>query len=194
LYASVFADASFPSALLALDHELAETTRQQGCPWCGGPLHSAAYLRKPRGGPWEVAEELAVRHSFCCARDGCRRRVLPPSVRFLGRRVYLGAVVVLGAVLQHGASAARLRRLSAVLGIDRRTLTRWRQWWLRQARSTSGQVSLRVFMPPVDVDAVPRSLLERFSGSATASLTSMLRWLCGSGFCREPISPAEDAR
>lgn len=194
MYASAFADASFPSALLALDLELAETTRQRGCPWCGGPLHSAAYLRKPRGGPWALDEEVAVRHSFCCAREGCRRRVLPPSVRFLGRRVYLAAVVVLGAVLQHGASGTRLRRLSAELGIDRRTLTRWRQWWLRQAHTTAGQVSLRVFMPPVDVDAVPRSLLERFAGSAPTSLTAMLRWLCGSGFCMERISPAEDAR
>ena len=61
-------------SLLALDVELAAQTRERGCPHCGGALHSARYLRKPRGGPWDVGEELAVRHSFCCARDGCRRR------------------------------------------------------------------------------------------------------------------------
>jgi hypothetical protein len=35
------------------------------------------------------------RFSFCCDRDGCRNRATPPSVRFLGRKVYLGAVVML---------------------------------------------------------------------------------------------------
>ena len=35
-----------------------------------------------------------MRLSFCCGREGCRRRVLPPSVLFWGRRVYWAAVVL----------------------------------------------------------------------------------------------------
>jgi hypothetical protein len=41
-------------------------------------------------------EALSRRTSFCCHRDGCRERATPPSVVFLGRRVYAGAAVVLG--------------------------------------------------------------------------------------------------
>ena len=39
--------------LLAVDQDLAETTRKQGCP-CGGRLHCANYLRKPRGTPVQL--------------------------------------------------------------------------------------------------------------------------------------------
>ena len=46
-------------------------------------------------GPGDLPDEYRYRFSFCCDRDGCRKRVTPPSVRFLGRRVYLGAVVIL---------------------------------------------------------------------------------------------------
>ncbi|NLS97786.1 MAG: hypothetical protein GXX96_37065 [Planctomycetaceae bacterium] len=37
-------------------------------------------------------------------RDGCRKRTTPLSVRFLGRKVYLGAVVVLVAAMRQGPS------------------------------------------------------------------------------------------
>ena len=39
--------ARFPSFLFAVDQDLAEETRKKACP-CGGRLHSANYLRKPR--------------------------------------------------------------------------------------------------------------------------------------------------
>jgi len=80
-------------ALLLFDRDLAEGYRLEGCP-CGGSLHRAAYVRKPRGVPWGLPEGFCIRESFCCSREGCRRRLTPPSLRFLGRRVYLGAVVV----------------------------------------------------------------------------------------------------
>ena len=127
LYATVFSNASFPAALLALDEELAAAAQRAGCLKCGGRLHWARYPRKPRSGPWALPDGYEVRHSFCCAREGCRRRTTPGSVRFLGRRVYLSAVVVLGTVLQQGVSAQRLSRLSQLIGADRRTLMRWRR-------------------------------------------------------------------
>ena len=85
MYHDLPRSASFWSFLLAVDEDLAEKTRKKGCP-CGGRLHCANYLRKPRGTPDQLPEPQRLRLSFCCDRDGCRKRVTPPSVRFLGRK------------------------------------------------------------------------------------------------------------
>ena len=121
-------DASLYHVLFTLDQELAEEARAEGCP-CGGRLHRANYARKPRGGPAELGPEHGQRLSWCCAREGCRRRKTPRSVRFLGRRVYLGAVVLLVSALQGGLTDKRVDRLQELLGVSRRTLWRWRRWW-----------------------------------------------------------------
>ena len=79
--------------LIRLDEELAAQAQGAGCS-CGGVLHRANYPRKPRGCPTlAIREAFSSRLSFCCSR--CRRRTTSMSVRFLGRRVYLGLVVVL---------------------------------------------------------------------------------------------------
>ena len=62
------------------------------------------------------------------ARMRCRRRHTPPSGRFLGRRVYAGVVVVLVSAMIHGLKPQRVCGLREALGIDARTLERWRQW------------------------------------------------------------------
>lgn len=79
--------------LKRIDHELAKQARAEGCLYCGGELHVADYPRKPRGCPAEIREDYGKRLSFCCNR--CRKRRTSLSVRFLGRRVYLGLLVVL---------------------------------------------------------------------------------------------------
>ena len=94
MYHALPRTARFWSVLLAIDHDLAETTRKNSCP-CGGRLHASNYLRKPRGTPQQLPRPQCVRLSFCCDRDGCRKRVTPPSVRFLGPKVYLGVIVIL---------------------------------------------------------------------------------------------------
>jgi hypothetical protein len=83
------------SMLLQIDQDLAAETRLKGCPYCGGILHSACYPRKLEGPCVPQDSKANVRFSFCCSNDGCRRRVTPPSVRFLGRKRYLSAVVIL---------------------------------------------------------------------------------------------------
>jgi len=60
----------------------------------------------------------------------CRRRTTPYSVRFLGRRVYLGVVVTLACALSAGLSLQRAGALTAHLHVPLRTLQRWRRWWL----------------------------------------------------------------
>ena len=110
--------------------------------------------------------------------DGCRKRTTPPSLRFLGRKVYLATVVTLISAMRHGATAARLQRLSAVPGIDRRTVARWRAWWLSTfADSAFRPIAMAAFVPPLDTSAVPASLLDRFAGGIEQRLVSLLRFL-----------------
>ena len=158
-------DASLYALMLTFDQDLAAEARAAGCAACGGILHSARYPRKPRGGPDDLGPDYTTRLSFCCAQDGCRRRTTPPSVRYLGRRVYLGAVVVLVSAMAGGITATRAARLRAWLGVSVRTLKRWRAWWRETFvvsafwRGVKGR-----FMPPVVAAALPASLLERFAG------------------------------
>lgn len=172
-------DAKFYHVLDRIDADLAEAARHAGCE-CGGVLHRACYPRKPRGGPANLPVSHERRWSFCCAVDGCRTRATPPSVRFLGRRVYLGAVVMLATAMQHGVSAFRARRLKELLGVDRRTLARWRTWWLEKFVASRFWQSLRGrFMPALDERTLPVAALERLgnTGDAMSSIIALLRLL-----------------
>jgi hypothetical protein len=126
LYQAILADANFHEQLLAFDRDLAAQCRAAGCPDCGGVLHSASYRRKPRGRPIALGEEHDRRFSFCCAVDGCRDRSTPPSLRFLGRKVYLAVIVTLISAMRDGLTERRLGKLAAAVGVDRRTVARWR--------------------------------------------------------------------
>ena len=127
MYQTILNDTNFYRYLLKLDEDLAAEARGKGCE-CGGKLHRALYPRKPRRVPEELEEDYSRRHSFCCARDGCRKRTTPPSFRFLSRRVYVSVVVVLVTALRHGDTPGRVAQLREVVGVSRRTLERWRQW------------------------------------------------------------------
>jgi hypothetical protein len=175
---AVLRDTRFFELLYALDRDLADQTRFQGCP-CGGRLHQADYFRKPRGGPAGLSPDPERRFSFCCARDGCRRRRPPPSLRFLGRRVYFGVVMVLVTAMVHGATPRRAAELRAQLGVDRRTLARWRQWWQEHfPASRFWREHGARFSPPVLVEALPGALLHRFAPQREPSgVVSLLRFL-----------------
>lgn len=162
MYHNLPRDASFWLFLFSIDQDLAESSRKQACP-CGGRLHRANYLRKPRGGPDDLPEQYRQRLSFCCDRDGCRRRVTPPSVRFLGRKVYLGAVVVLVAAMRQGPTPRRVRELSELFGADRRTIARWQVFWQEHFPQTPfWKVARGRLVPTVEIATLPRSLLEAF--------------------------------
>jgi predicted DNA-binding transcriptional regulator YafY len=116
--------------------------------------------------------------SFCCAVDGCRRRTTPPSVRYLGRRVYLGVVVVLVTAMTGGITATRAARLRAWLGVSVRTLKRWRVWWRETfVASPFWRGAQGRFMPPVASAALPASLLERFTGDERTRLLHALMFV-----------------
>jgi hypothetical protein len=178
LYRDLLADATFHELLLAYDRDLADTARRAGCARCSGVVHSAPYWRKPRGRPCRLGSEHDRRFSFCCAVDGCRSRATPPSLRFLGPKVYIAAIVVLIAILRHGATAPRMRELTEVIGVDRRTVERWRTWWRDSFTATPfWQVARAAFMPPVDQGRLPAALIERFAGDDADRLVALLRFM-----------------
>ena len=161
LYHNLPRGANFWAFLFSLDQDLANSAREKGCP-CGSRLHSAKYPRKPRGDD-NLPGEYAHRLSFCCARDGCRKRVTPPSVRFLGRKVYLAAVVVLVAAMRQGPSPRRVRELSQLSGADRQTVARWQVFWEEQFPQTQfWKLARSRLTPRVTIEILPLSLLDAF--------------------------------
>ena len=168
-------DPEFYAFLHVVDRDLAATARSEGCAECGGRLHSADYPRRPAGGP---SSEVETRFSFCCATEGCRKRRTPGSLRFLGRRVYWGAIVVLASALRQGLTARRVEQLGHVLGVSERTLGRWRRWWLQDfVRSAFWRSRRGRFGRPVDPVCLPASLLERFLGEQRDRVVLMLQFL-----------------
>ena len=174
----MLADAGLYELLLRFDEDLTRSTQAAGCGWCGGRLDRADYPRKPRGLPQDLLVAHTQRLSLCCAAEGCRRRATPPSVRFLGRRVYVGAAMVAITALGAGARRAEVRQLRVWLGLSARTLARWRRWWRAVFaespfwRSARGQLRT-----PVPVRALPGGLLQRFAGDLKDRLIAGLRFL-----------------
>jgi hypothetical protein len=147
--------------LTEMDRKLAKWVAAGGCHYCGGRLHQGNYRRKPRGAKVAgSAEGFTLRHSLCCNREGCRRRTLPPSLRFLGRRVYVEAVVLIASVvaLLLGGEAPA----SEVTAVPARTLKRWATWWREIFPQSRTWQEVRALMVPSPAEALlPRSLYER---------------------------------
>jgi hypothetical protein len=172
-YQSHLVDQELHQLLEKVDADLAQEACQKGCLYCRGKLHRADYDRKPRGGPqWER------RYSYCCAEEDCRRRRTPESVRFLGRRVYAGLVVVLISMMIHGLKPGRVRRIRKALQIDSRTLKRWRQWWLDSfVRSSFWKAARARFIPPLCERTLPLSLWLSFELEERQRLLAALQFL-----------------
>jgi len=183
---AILADPRLYVILLQIDQELAARVHAAGCPYCRDRLDSARYPRQPRA-PLFLGPEHRRRESFCCARPGCRRRTTPPSVRFLGRRVYLGTVVVLAAALAQGLRPARVRRLREALEVDRRTLERWRRWWREAfAQTPFWKTAQARFLPPLAPASLPASLVACFDATTRDGLVRLLEFLA-------PLSTARSA-
>ena len=154
---------------------MADAVQAAGCA-CGGRLDRADYPRKPRFGSATAEPDPAwsKRLSLCCASEGCRRRVTPPSVRFLGRRVYAEVVVLVACAraLLHAEAASK----GADAGVPRRTVKRWLSWWRTAfVASALWQELCSRLLPPLDESRLPASLIER--APSTAPLLHVARWL-----------------
>jgi hypothetical protein len=87
----------------------------------------------------------------------------PPSVRFLGRKVYLGAGVILVSAMRQGPTPRPVRELSTLFGVDRATFARWQAFWRDYVPKTPFWKLARArLVPVVDVLVLPLSLLKAF--------------------------------
>lgn len=183
VYQRLLGDASFFALLLEYDRDLARAAREAGCQSCGDVLDKADYRRHPKGGPLGASglgEDFEERFSFCCRREGCRKRCTPGSVRYLGRRIYLGAIVVLVSALREGPTPTRLARLQELVGVCARTVRRWQRWWKEEfPRTDVWRAGRGLLASPVAVNALPCSLLERFAGTASERVSALLGLLAG---------------
>ena len=175
---AVLNDVRFYGLLLKFDQDLAAKVREGRCSVCGAALHSAPYPRKPRGGPAGLGKEHRERLSLCCAADGCRRRSRPPSLRFLGPKVYWGAVIIVISAMRCGPTPARMRQLKEWVGVSRQTVLRWQAWWQQVLPQTGvWRAACGAFSLPVASEELPLSVLERFTGELEDRLLGLLRLL-----------------
>jgi hypothetical protein len=162
------------------DRELAARVQEGRCLHCGGPLDVANYSRKPRG-PEELLPDGVdyIRLSFCCRR--CRKRHLPSSTLFLGRRIYIGLVVLLAPGMRRGCGIPGLRRVLEALQISYRTLRRWRLWWQETfAHSPFWKTARAMLFPRLPArPALPQALVAAFAADhSLAGLLQCLLFLC----------------
>lgn len=162
---SLFLNASFWFNLSQLDRSIADQVQSQGCPHCTGKLHVANYPRKPRGERRAVlSPDYTRRLSFCCS--VCRKRTTPPSVRFLGRKVYLGSIITVLSAAVDAVGQEQRDALLEALEVPTQTLYRWRCWWTRQVSHTATWRALSGwFSPPIPALRLPGELLIRLQGS-----------------------------
>jgi hypothetical protein len=149
-----------------------------GCPVCGSPLDCGDYARKPRGELGEAADAYMTRASFCCRRDGCRKRATPACLRFLGRKVYVGALVVIASAVGRQMRLIGAGTPRRVHGVPVRTVRRWLDWWSTAfVLHRLWSEARAMFATPVEEALLPASLLERFGKPTGATLTRLLAFV-----------------
>lgn len=163
---------------MAIDHELAESTRQKGCA-CGGKLHLSNYPRSPFGLPSKFRPVYDKRLSFCC--DNCRKRVTPPSVRFFGRRWYPAPLLLLISALMVSINDARIAQIKRHFGItvSESTWKRWRRWWRETFVETHFWKQARGIITQNNnkTDSMARRLLNAFQGTIDKKIILLLKFL-----------------
>lgn len=159
-------NASFFSQLLKLDILLSQRQQALGCKFCGGKLHRAPYERKPRGIVFLITQQF-LRLSLCCA--DCRKRSLPSSCIFLGRRVYFGCVILLVTSILQGLTSSRIKDLCAQFQVSKRTLKKWLLFF-------------RDVFPKSDLWQKLRGRLSPDIASGTMPLTLVQSWYSEKGF------------
>lgn len=179
---SLLTDSRLFSFIELIDRDAVAACAATSCPHCGGPLDRADFPRKPRGLPAGAGEIYERRPSLCCREDGCRRRQTPPLVGFLGRRVYVSAIVVLVCAMCQGPSPERLSALERALGVAPRTVRRWLAWWREIfPASPAGRRLMAALVPPPS-GAMPLAALTRLApldGDGLGGVVLLLRHLAG---------------
>ena len=179
MWHGMWPDVNLFLVLFEADKAIVEQVQALGCP-CGGRLDRADYMRKPRGLMADVDPALCRRFSLCCSREGCRARTSPPSLRFLNRKVYVAAIILLScaAYCQERVTMKVSRaatNVAEMFDVPRRTLQRWSAYFTTILPALVGFRAERGrFMPPLDESLLPLTLLERFSGGLRDQLMQTL--------------------
>ena len=180
-YLKLLSEKSFHLGLLELDEVLRDEARASGCAHCDGRLDCADYDRNPRGVEEAFRQMYERRFSLCCGREGCRKRLTPFSVRFLGGKQHISAMIVLCSAMLHGLTPRRQGRLETEFdvsrGISRAIVRHWQNWWKRLPLSTFWRTVSGRLPATLNQRALPGSLLRVFKGNAGDQLTSLLRLL-----------------
>lgn len=165
----------FLAALGEVDEERARRVQLERCAHCGGPLDRADFPRKPRGELGEAAEAYQRRISLCCRNEGCRRRATPPSVRFLGRKLYFAALVVIASTIGRDAVLVGRGRMREVRGVPVRTVRRWLGWWQTAFALSAFWIEAKsLFAVPIAIEGLPASLLARFGDGALGGTLALI--------------------
>lgn len=146
----------------SLDLLIANETRDRRCRYCKGPLHHATYKRKASITRVKLPEEYSNRYSLCCGNPECRKRTLPPSCLFMGRRVSFQCVILVSLTLwQSGQKSAQT--LSDLIDVDVRTIRRWAAYFREEFPRSFIWQKLRGHVPAeVRDDRLPGSLMMAF--------------------------------
>jgi hypothetical protein len=158
-----------------IDRDLAEQARRCGCVYCGGTLRYARYMRKPRGEQIEIPESSRVRQGMCCTR--CRKRTLPESILFFGRRVYWGSIFVLATAAAQNKKIS-LESICRRFGVTRRTVKRWIGYFEEFfPKSTQWQRARGRVCATVGNGGLPRDLLDWIFGIHGQTMKALMTCL-----------------
>jgi hypothetical protein len=94
-------------------------------------------------------------------------------------------VVVLLSAMVHGATPTRLARLRRLVGACKRTVERWRAWWLTTFVTTPVWQDARARLVGLAAARLPASLLASFAGDQREQTLRCLAFLAPltSGSC-----------
>lgn len=182
MYHYLLNDAIFYNRLLEIDRLIASQVKEKGCPHCQGKLNQSHFLRAPRGIPENTATDYRIRFSYCCAQEGCRKRLTPPSMRFLSRKVYSSVIIFVIFYFNVPSDEARIDKLHALLdnigsveNLSVETIRRWRHYWTRILPDTHTW-KCSTFHRSLS-KTLPVSLLHQFQGHLKQQLQKSLQWL-----------------
>lgn len=162
-----------------IDLDIVKSAQACPCLHCGGRLDRADYNRKPRGVSLGLDDDLR-RYSLCCRQDGCRKRLTCQSLRFMGRKVFLGFFILFASSLPKRVEGPSVHRISNELSVSPQTLSRWLSYWKEDFSKTSfWRREQGLFMPPLAQDNHAAILISRFSSETVDPIpwSTLLKFL-----------------
>jgi len=82
--------------------------------------------------------------------------------------------------MRHGLKSDRVEVLREILGIDVRTLERWRKWWLSEfVQSAFWRGARGLLIPSACEKTLPLSLCKKYKVKQIEQLLDLLKFLCG---------------